>query len=192
MIETLAPPGTSSHFFSNDILFSDHMTVFQLHISLTNTWYCHPSHFYCPTGTLDGPSKKLRLGSCVASLLVLVSLAARWIATGAPFWHVLLSRRETVHEAEVWACISERCKGVWYGVATGAEKDHVPFFYPFFLFHFSIYGGFRKPSCRWHCFEVQVAPAEVYQMCLARKTVTLGAGTQRAQCLSPPRESQCY
>lgn len=49
-------------------------------------------------GTLDGPSKKLRLGSCVASLLVLVSL--------------------------VWACISER----------------------------------------WHCFEVQVAPAEVYQM----------------------------
>eukprot|EP00435_Cladocopium_sp_Y103_P053297 s2689_g17.t1 len=49
-------------------------------------------------GAAHGPSKKLRLGSCVASLLVLVSL--------------------------VWACISER----------------------------------------WHCFEVQVAPAEVYQM----------------------------
>ena len=127
---------------------------------------------HCPTGTLDGPSKKLRLGSCVASLLVLVSLAARWIATGAPWARNSPEGRQFTKLRYGPASLrgASGCGMVW--PQTGAEKDHVPFFIPFSFFFpktFSAQCPLGKfwSWCRWHCFEVQVAPAEVYQMCLA-------------------------
>ena len=59
----------------------------------------------------------------------------------------------------------------WCGHKLGLKKI-MSLFYPFFLFFpktFSAQCPLGKfwSWCRWHCFEVQVAPAEVYQMCLA-------------------------
>jgi hypothetical protein len=151
---------------------------------------------HCPTGTLDGPSKKLRLGSCVASLLVLVSLAARWIATGAPWARNSPEGRQFTKLRYGPASLrgASGCGMVW--PQTGAEKDHVPFFIPFSFFFQRLFplnaplesfghgaGGIAS-RCRWR------RPKST--RCALPYTVTLGAGTQRAQWLSPPLESQCY
>jgi len=174
------------------------------------------SHTDCPTGTLDGPSKKLRLGSCVASLLVLVSLAARWIATGAPWARNSPEGRQFTKLRYGPASLrgASGCGMVW--PQTGAEKDHVPFVIPFSFFHMVGLGS-RVAGLLveiWSFFFQRLfplnAPLESFghgaggiasrcrwrrpksTRCALPYTVTLGAGTQRAQWLSPPLESQCY